>query len=76
MQNERHWRPIPIQLIEFLCLQIFDGPTENAKTLTRLCNNQQNPGPIWSSDNSLLVRFRSDVTEAAGGFHLVYQTRK
>ncbi|GIZ03905.1 cubilin [Caerostris extrusa] len=55
-------------------LQIFDGPTENSKSLLRICNNQQNPGSITSSGNSLFIRFRSDFSEQSGGFHLVYQT--
>nr|XP_042896535.1 cubilin [Parasteatoda tepidariorum] len=55
-------------------LQVFDGNSENSKSLMRICNNQQNPGPISSSSNSLLVRFRSDVSQEAGGFHLAYET--
>ncbi|GFQ96473.1 cubilin, partial [Trichonephila clavata] len=55
-------------------LQIFDGPTENSKTLLKICNNQQSPGSLLSSGNSALVRFRSDNTHTGGGFHLSYQT--
>ncbi|KAF8777573.1 Cubilin like protein [Argiope bruennichi] len=55
-------------------VQVFDGPTENSRQVLRICNNQQSPGTITSSGNSLLIRFRSDFSEVAGGFHLAYQT--
>ncbi|GFT29649.1 dorsal-ventral patterning tolloid-like protein 1, partial [Nephila pilipes] len=55
-------------------LQVFDGKTENSKSILRICNNQQSPGNLISSGNSLLVRFRSDSSHEAGGFHLSYQT--
>lgn len=54
-------------------LQIFDGPTENSRSMVRICNNQQNPGPIVSTNSRVLIRFRSDFSEEAGGFKLVYQ---
>ncbi|KFM76021.1 Cubilin, partial [Stegodyphus mimosarum] len=55
-------------------LQIFDGDSENSKCLLNICNNQQNPGPIVSKGNTMLLRFRSDSNQEAGGFHLVYHT--
>ncbi|CAL1282886.1 unnamed protein product [Larinioides sclopetarius] len=55
-------------------IQVFDGPTENSKSLLRICNNRQIPGSLTSTGNSLLIRFRSDFSEEAGGFHLSYQT--
>ncbi|GFU96639.1 cubilin [Trichonephila clavipes] len=55
-------------------LQIFDGPTENSKSILKICNNQQSPGSLLSSGNAALIRFRSDNTHAGGGFHLAYQT--
>ncbi|XP_035217484.1 cubilin-like, partial [Stegodyphus dumicola] len=55
-------------------LQIFDGDSENSRSVLRICNGQQNPGTITSTGNSMLLRYRSDGTRQAGSFRVYYTT--
>ncbi|XP_060536860.1 cubilin [Cylas formicarius] len=53
-------------------VELFDGPLRNSKSLGKYCTTTTNP--ITSSGNSMLVRFKSDISFQGRGFNLQYST--
>ena len=60
-------------LCQYDYVELFDG-NEFSPKIGRYCNQNQNPGIIKSTSNSILVRFRSDASIGGKGFLLNYQT--
>ncbi|KAL1493429.1 hypothetical protein ABEB36_011486 [Hypothenemus hampei] len=53
-------------------LELFDGPTTSSKLLGKFCTPQIKS--VTSSSNTLLVRFRSDISLSGRGFNIQYHT--
>lgn len=56
-----------------LCVQVYDGSSDGAPQLGRLCGSQQ-PSTINSTGNQLYIKLRTDSSVAAGGFLASYST--
>lgn len=54
-------------------VQVYDGSSDRAPQLARLCGSQQ-PSTINSTGNQLYVKLRTDGSVAAGGFLASYST--
>ncbi|XP_023212523.1 cubilin-like, partial [Centruroides sculpturatus] len=53
---------------------IFDGDSEGATSLYKICNGVDYPHIILSSKNKLYIKFRTDVSESGRGFKFDYKT--
>lgn len=58
-----------------VCMQVYDGSSDSAPQLARLCGSQQ-PSPVNSTGNQLYVKLRTDSSVATGGFLASYSTSK
>ena len=53
-------------------VELFDGPTASSPSLGRFCH--MGATMVMSTASSILVRFRSDYSNAGRGFHARYST--
>ncbi|CAJ0568863.1 unnamed protein product, partial [Mesorhabditis spiculigera] len=53
-------------------IEFFDGPTVFAKRIGRFCGTRP-PSTIYSSGNSLLVRYRTDSYQSSLGWNATYE---
>ncbi|XP_031415931.1 ovochymase-2 [Clupea harengus] len=62
------------QLVVESCLDyvdVYDGYLPSADRLARFCG-ASNPTPVVSSSDTMVVRFKTDASQSAGGFQAVY----
>ncbi|XP_052804288.1 hemicentin-1-like isoform X2 [Mya arenaria] len=55
-------------------LDIYDGPDDTAPRLAQLCHHQSSPQVLFSTGNTMFVRFKSDGSIAGNGFSVTYRT--
>ncbi|XP_069800553.1 bone morphogenetic protein 1 [Dendropsophus ebraccatus] len=56
-------------------IEIYDGPTENSPRMGRYCGSGP-PEEVYSSGDSLTIRFHSDDSINKKGFHIRYTSTK
>lgn len=54
-------------------VEIFDGNSDKAPRLAKVCNDKNNPHFIVSSKNVAFVKFRTDSSQNGRGFRINYQ---
>ncbi|XP_050435751.1 cubilin [Adelges cooleyi] len=55
-------------------LEIHDGPTIKSPLISRYCGSTKSDLPIFSSSNEVTILFKTDVSSAAEGFTIKYET--
>ena len=59
-------------ILRYDFVELFDGPTASSASLGRFCH--MGATMVMSTGSSILVRFRSDYSNAGRGFHARYST--
>ena len=55
-------------------LTIYDGGSTGSNLVGKFCGNAPPPGQILSSNNELLMHFKTSSIGTSNGFHIKYST--